>query len=109
MSGAAESLVHEDQAQALLAAMPLELTEFANAPVAATATADADQSLRIEMGSTLLDAGEAARLAGGSVVELDELAHDPVSIHADGNLIARGEIMVLDGRLCVRITELAEI
>ncbi len=108
MSGAAESLVHEDLSQALLAATPLELEDFAGAPVEAAATANADQEVRIELGGTLLDADKAAELAGDSVVQLDELAHDPVSIYADGSLVARGEILVLDGRLCVRIIELAE-
>jgi flagellar motor switch protein FliN/FliY len=108
MSGAAESLVHEDLSQALLAATPPELVDFSTAPVEAAATANADQHVRIELGRTSLDADKAARLAGGSVVQLDELAHDPVSIYADGSLVARGEILVLDSRLCVRITELAE-
>lgn len=107
MSGAAESLVHEDLSQALLAAIPPELVDFAISPVEAAATANADQDVRIELGSTSLDADKATRLAGGSVVQLDELAHDPVSVYADGSLVARGEILVLDGRLCVRITELA--
>lgn len=108
MSGAAESLVHEGLSQALLAAKPPELVDFSVASVDAAAIADMDQQVRIELGSTLLDAGEAAKLAGGSVVQLDEQAHDPVNIYADGSLVARGEILVLEGRLCVRLTELAE-
>jgi len=110
MSGATESLVHEDASAALLAASPLELADLSEASneTAPAATASEELDVRIELGSTSLDADEAARLAGGSVVRLDEETHDPVSVYADGCLVARGEILVMDGRLCVRITETTE-
>lgn len=50
---------------------------------------------------------EAARKLGpGSVVELRQGADDPVDIVAGGRLIARGQAIVLEGKFCVRVTEL---
>ena len=48
---------------------------------------------------------EVEKLRTGSVVPLDNLACDPVAIYASGQLIARGEALVLDGKFGVRVTE----
>jgi flagellar motor switch/type III secretory pathway protein FliN/flagellar biogenesis protein FliO len=61
--------------------------------------------VRIELGRTVLAAAEAARLTGGNVVALAEAADEPVRIYGDGRLIARGQVLVLDSRYFVRITE----
>ena len=37
---------------------------------------------------------------------LDKLAGDPVDIYANGRLIARGEVLVLNDNFCVRVAEL---
>ena len=37
---------------------------------------------------------------------LDKLAGDPVDIHVNGRLIARGEVLVLNDNFCVRVAEL---
>lgn len=62
--------------------------------------------LRIELGRAKMTSHEAGQLAAGSIVTLDTLVDQPVDIVAGGQLIARGEVMVLDGSFCVRITEL---
>jgi flagellar motor switch protein FliN/FliY len=41
----------------------------------------------------------------GAVVPLAEAASDPVNVFADGRLVARGDLIVLDGRFCLRVTE----
>jgi flagellar motor switch protein FliN/FliY len=46
------------------------------------------------------------RLKQGAVVTLDKLAGDPVDIYANGRLIARGEVLVLNDNFCVRVAEL---
>jgi flagellar motor switch protein FliN/FliY len=45
-------------------------------------------------------------LCTGSVVELDQQVHEPVDLLLDGKLIARGEVVVVDGNYGLRITEL---
>jgi flagellar motor switch protein FliN/FliY len=45
-------------------------------------------------------------LCTGSVVELDQRVQEPVDLLLDGKLIARGEVVVVDGNYGLRITEL---
>ena len=39
-------------------------------------------------------------------VELDKLAGDPVDIVVEGRVVARGEVLVLNDKFCVRIAEI---
>ncbi|MCB0210194.1 MAG: flagellar motor switch protein FliN [Anaerolineae bacterium] len=64
-------------------------------------------SLRVtvELGRTKMNIEEVLRLGPGSVVELDKLAGEPVDVLVNERLIARGEVVVLDDRFGVRITD----
>lgn len=64
-------------------------------------------SLRIsvEVGSTSLPLSDILKLAEGSVVELDRQAHDVLDIFANGTLIAKGEVVTVEGRYAVRVTK----
>jgi flagellar motor switch protein FliN len=64
-------------------------------------------SLRIsvEVGSASLTLSELLRLGEGSVVELDRHANDFLDIFANGTLIARGEIVDVDGRYGIRVVD----
>ncbi len=59
----------------------------------------------MELGRVTLDADEFASLKEGDVVPLDCRDDDPIDIFADGKLIARGELVVMENRLGVRIVE----
>ena len=50
--------------------------------------------------------GEVRSLNTGSLVALDCVAKEPVDVFIDGQLAARGEIVVLDNKFSVRILEL---
>ncbi len=63
--------------------------------------------IRVLMGHTQLQLRDIARLAGGSVVELDCSPDDPVDIIVNDRLIAQGEIVVVGGNYGVRITRIA--
>jgi flagellar motor switch protein FliN/FliY len=63
-------------------------------------------NLRITLGRAAIDPSSATTLRSGSVVLLDRAVADPVEIHADGQLIARGEVLAIDGKLAVRILEI---
>jgi flagellar motor switch protein FliN/FliY len=67
---------------------------------------DVDLNLQIELGRTQMIIEDVLRLRKGSVVALDKLAGDPVDIYANGHLLARGEVLVLNENFCVRITEI---
>lgn len=67
---------------------------------------DVPVSLTAELGGCQLPMGEVLQLAPGSVVQLDKSASQPVDLLVNGKLIARGEVVVLDDRFGVKITEL---
>lgn len=63
-------------------------------------------TLSVELGQTRLTIRELLDLAQGSVVELDGLAGEPMSILVNGYLIAQGEVVVVDDKYGIRITEI---
>ena len=48
---------------------------------------------------------EVLELNAGSVVELDRQVEDPVELLLDGRVIARGEVVVVDGSYGIRVRE----
>jgi flagellar motor switch protein FliN len=62
--------------------------------------------LRIELGRTRLQPNDVQTLRSGSVVSLDEPLGQPAAIYAAGRLIGRGEVVVIDGHIGVRVVEL---
>jgi flagellar motor switch protein FliN/FliY len=67
---------------------------------------DVQLDLKIELGRTQMHLEDVLRMKQGAVVTLDKLAGDPVDIYANGRLIARGEVIVLNDNFCVRVAEL---
>jgi len=66
---------------------------------------DVDLDISIELGRAEILIEELLKLREGSVVSLDKLAGDPVDIVANGRLVARGELLVIDGKFGVRLSE----
>ena len=59
----------------------------------------------VEVGSAAMRLSDLLDLAEGSVVELDRQADDLLDIMANGTLIAKGEIVTVDGRYGVRVVD----
>ena len=60
----------------------------------------------IELGAARLDEDSVAQLETGSLVTLDRHVDDPVDIVVEGRVVARGELLVIEEELAVRIVEL---
>lgn len=58
------------------------------------------------LGRARLTIDQLLELGVGSVVELDRRAGDPVDLLVNGRLIARGELVLVDGQLGITLTEL---
>ena len=67
---------------------------------------DVNLTVAIELGRTEMSLRQALDLQQGSVVELDRLAGDPIDVYVNEKLIAKGEVVVVDDKFAVRITEL---
>jgi len=59
----------------------------------------------VELGRTRLDRREVATLAAGSLISLNALANEPVELFAQGRLIARAEVVIVDETPSLRIVE----
>ena len=70
------------------------------------------QDVKIELhailGRTKLSLKKLLELHVGSVLPLDKLAGERVDIEANGKLIARGEVVILNNNFGVRITEIPQ-
>lgn len=67
--------------------------------------ADIPVRLSVEVGSTAMKLSELMDLAEGAVVELDRQAHELLDIMANGTLIARGEVVTVNGRFGIRVVD----
>lgn len=67
---------------------------------------DVEVELTAELGSARMRIKHILGLRPGSVVELDRLAGEPVELTINKTLIARGEVVVVDEKFAVRITEI---
>lgn len=62
--------------------------------------------VQVVLGDTELSLGEIAALAEGSIIELRSLAGEPVDLVASGEVIAKGEVVVIDESFGIRLTEI---
>jgi flagellar motor switch protein FliN len=68
---------------------------------------DITLNLSVELGKTQLSIKEVLELTRGSVIELDRIAGEPVDLYANGKLIAKGEVVVIEDNFGLRITSIA--
>ncbi|MCK0744925.1 flagellar motor switch protein FliN [Chromohalobacter nigrandesensis] len=67
---------------------------------------DIPVKLSVELGRTRITIKQLLELAQGSVIELDGLAGEPMDILINSYLIAQGEVVVVDDKYGIRITEI---
>jgi len=66
---------------------------------------DVPVTLSLEVGRAQMSVGELLRLSHGAVVELDRKAGEPLDVLVNGALVARGEIVVVNDKFGIRLTE----
>lgn len=70
---------------------------------------DVPLEIKVELGSTKLNLREILELHEGSMIQLNKLAGEPLDIYANGRLIARGEVVVIDENFGIRVTEIVSL
>jgi len=68
---------------------------------------DVPVNLSLRVGSTDISIRDLVRLVEGSVIALDQDANEPMDVLINGMLIAHGEIVVVDEKFGVRLTDVA--
>lgn len=66
---------------------------------------DVPVTLSLEVGRTKMSVGNLLRLTQGTVVELDRLAGEPLDVLVNGQLVARGEIVVINDKFGIRLID----
>ncbi|HEY5288094.1 MAG TPA: flagellar motor switch protein FliN [Solirubrobacteraceae bacterium] len=69
---------------------------------------DIPMELSVEIGRTHMTVGETLDLRVGSVVALERQAGEAADLLVNGTAIARGEVIVMDERYGLRVTEILE-
>ena len=67
---------------------------------------DVNLSIMVEVGRTHMLIEDLLRLEKSSIVELDSMVGQPLNIRANEKLVARGEIVVINEKFAVRITDI---
>jgi len=67
---------------------------------------DIPVSISMEIGRTKISIRNLLQLNQGSVVELDRLAGEPMDVLVNGTLIARGEVVVVNEKFGIRLTDI---
>ena len=68
---------------------------------------DVELAVALRFGSRRLPLRDVLDLGPGAVVELDRQVQEPVDLLLDGRLLARGEVVVIDGNYAMSVTEVA--
>ena len=66
---------------------------------------DVPVTLSMEVGRTRVPIRNLLQLTQGSVVELDRAAGEPLDVFVNGTLIAHGEVVVINERFGIRLTD----
>jgi flagellar motor switch protein FliN/FliY len=67
---------------------------------------DIPVQLSVELGRTRVPIKYILQLAQGSIVELDALAGEPMDVLINGYLIAQGEVVVVNDKFGIRLTDI---
>jgi flagellar motor switch protein FliN/FliY len=99
--------------EALGAVQAAQFTNFASAPPGSIAPGndlnmilDIPVQLTVELGRTRIPIKHILQLAQGSVVELEALAGEPMDVLVNGYLIAQGEVVVVNDKFGIRLTDI---
>ncbi|QGT77883.1 flagellar motor switch protein FliN [Guyparkeria halophila] len=94
-------------------AEPVGMEQFADGahpdddenPVNFDVIMDVPVNISMEIGRTAINIRNLLQLNQGSIVELDRLAGEPLDVLVNGTLIARGEVVVINEKFGIRLTD----
>ncbi len=92
---------------------PAAFTNFSGSPTAIPGAGndinmilDIPVQLTVELGRTRIPIKHILQLAQGSVVELEAMAGEPMDVLVNGFLIAQGEVVVVNDKFGIRLTDI---
>ena len=107
-SGEAKAVAGDDAATTGSAVVPLP-SDFTVGTGALDVLMDVHLAMTLRFGTRSLLLREILALSPGAVVELDRKVKEPVDLLLDGKLVARGELVVIEGNYGLRVTDLSAL
>jgi len=80
--------------------------EGENSNVTLEAVYDIPVQISVVLGRTSMQVSQLLKLSRGAVIELDRKVGEPIDIYVNNRLIARGEVVVVEDRIGVTMTEI---
>lgn len=71
-----------------------------------TSIDDVPVKIAAVLGKTRMDVAQLKTLGDGAIIELDRKVGEPIDLYVNDRLIARGELVLVDGALGVTMTEI---
>lgn len=101
------------QQNSLITVRPVKFQQFEDAPPNRAIKKNLDiiqdisMHVSVELGRTKSSIREVMELEKGSIVELDKIAGEQVEIYVNQKLVAKGEVIVIEDKFGVRVTNTA--
>jgi flagellar motor switch protein FliN/FliY len=93
-----ESLTIGDDEKGLVSKLSKEMDQFLDIPL----------EVSVDLGRTRMSIRQMLQLSPNSVLELNKLVGEPMEIHINNVLIARGEVVVVNERFGIRVTDVID-
>jgi flagellar motor switch protein FliN/FliY len=99
-------MANEDQAAPQEAAAPAPEQDLSARINKLELILDIPLRVSVELGRTRMIVNDLLQLGQGSVIELSKLAGDPLEVLVNDKLIARGEVVVVNEKFGIRLTDI---
>lgn len=76
------------------------------AGVTLEAVQDIPVQVSVVLGKTTIQVNQLLKLGRGAVIELDRKVGEPIDVYVNNRLVARGEVVVVEDKIGVTMTEI---
>ncbi|MFN4228574.1 flagellar motor switch protein FliN [Parvibaculum sp.] len=101
-------LANTEQATATAESETVQEEEIARTAQDLEAVFDVPVNVSAVLGKTHIEVSNLLKLGRGAIVELDRKVGEAIDIYVNDRLVARGEVVVVDDRLGVTMTEIVK-
>lgn len=80
--------------------------DMGDSNISLDAVSDIPVQISVVLGKTSMQVNQLLKLGRGAVIELDRKVGEPIDIYVNNRLVARGEVVVVEDRIGVTMTEI---
>ena len=86
--------------------MASALADASEGNITLDAVSDIPVNISVVLGKTSMQVNQLLKLGRGAVIELERKVGEPIDIYVNNRLVARGEVVVVEDRIGVTMTEI---